>query len=171
MRAFVSSTHPATMTVVLYRVDERLIHGQVVLGWGRELRPDRYVVVDDALAESEWEQELYSLSVADEHDVVFASLADARASLLAWQTDGPRAVLLTRDVTTMADLAEGASVEGVEVNLGGIHHRPGRREVRPYLFLDDDDRAAVRRLVDAGARVTGRDLPAATRVGLDQLLA
>ena len=159
------------MTVVLFRVDERLIHGQVVLGWGRELRPDRYVVVDDALAESEWEQELYRLSVADEHDVVFATLAAALAAFPAWQADGGRTVVLTRDVTTMADLAEGGALDGAEVNLGGIHHRPGRREVRPYLFLDDEDRDAVRRLVDAGARVTGRDLPAATRVGLDQLLA
>ncbi|MBT8336884.1 MAG: PTS sugar transporter subunit IIB [Gemmatimonadetes bacterium] len=159
------------MTVVLYRVDERLIHGQVVLGWGRELRADRYVVVDDALADSEWEQELYRLSVADEHDVVFATLAAARAALPTWQVDGGRTVVLTRDVTTMADLAEGVATDGAEVNLGGIHHRPGRREVRPYLFLDDEDRDAVRRLVDAGTRVTGRDLPAATRVGLDQLLA
>ena len=44
--------------IVLFRVDERLIHGQVVIGWGHELRPERYVVVDDDLAESPWEQEL-----------------------------------------------------------------------------------------------------------------
>ena len=31
--------------LVLLRVDERLIHGQVVLGWGSALRPDRYIVV------------------------------------------------------------------------------------------------------------------------------
>jgi PTS system mannose-specific IIB component/fructoselysine and glucoselysine-specific PTS system IIB component len=159
------------MTVVLYRVDERLIHGQVVLGWGRELRPDRYVVVDDALAASEWEQDLYRLSVADEHEVVFATLEAARAALPGWQEDDVRTVLLTRDVPTMAELSVGGAMEGVEVNLGGIHHRPGRREVRPWLFFDDEDRAAVRRLADAGARVSGRDLPAATRVGLDHLLA
>ena len=39
------------MPVVLCRVDERLIHGQVVIGWGHELRPDRYVVVDDEIAD------------------------------------------------------------------------------------------------------------------------
>ena len=66
---------PVTMAIVLYRVDERLIHGQVVLGWGRELRPGRYVVVDDALAESEWEQELYRLSVAEENTVWLVQVA------------------------------------------------------------------------------------------------
>jgi PTS system mannose-specific IIB component/fructoselysine and glucoselysine-specific PTS system IIB component len=159
------------MTIVLYRVDERLIHGQVVLGWGRELRPDRFVVVDSALADSEWEQELYRLSVADEQAVIFATPASAAAELEGWKEDGVRTVLLTRDVETMAELAESGALDGVEVNLGGIHHRPGRREVRPYLFLGDEDRAAVRKLTEAGARVSGRDLPAAVRVGLDQLLA
>ena len=47
------------MPIVLFRVDERLIHGQVVVGWGSKLRPDRFLVVDAALATSEWEQELY----------------------------------------------------------------------------------------------------------------
>ena len=35
------------MPIVLYRIDERLIHGQVVVGWGGQLRPDLFVVVDE----------------------------------------------------------------------------------------------------------------------------
>ena len=45
------------MPVVLYRIDERLIHGQVVMGWGPQLAVEHYVVVDDELATSEWEQD------------------------------------------------------------------------------------------------------------------
>lgn len=159
------------MAILLFRVDERLIHGQVVLGWGGELRPGRYLVVDDELAASEWERDLYRLAVPDDVDVVFAGVDEARAALAGWRDDDRRSVLLTRDVTTMAALAEGGALEGAEINLGGIHHRPGRREVRSYLFLDDDDRAAVRVLEEAGARVSGRDLPGAVRVGLDQILS
>jgi PTS system mannose-specific IIB component/fructoselysine and glucoselysine-specific PTS system IIB component len=44
------------MSIVLFRVDERLIHGQVVVGWGAELHPDRIIVVDDEIAHSQWEQ-------------------------------------------------------------------------------------------------------------------
>ena len=52
------------MAIVLFRVDERLIPGQVVVGWGNQLHPDCFVVVDDDLAGSPWEQELYSLALA-----------------------------------------------------------------------------------------------------------
>jgi PTS system mannose-specific IIB component/fructoselysine and glucoselysine-specific PTS system IIB component len=158
------------MAILLYRVDERLIHGQVVLGWGVDLRPGRYIVVDDDLSASEWEQELYRLSVPDEVDVVFVDAATARSELPTWRGDVIRSVLLARDPATMASLAEGDSFAGVQINLGGIHHQPGRREVTSYLFLDDGDREAVRRMADAGATVTGQDLPGAHRVDLAHLL-
>ena len=54
------------MAIVLFRVDERLIHGQVVVGWGTRLHPNRIVVVDDDLAVSPWEQDLYTLGLPDD---------------------------------------------------------------------------------------------------------
>ncbi len=158
------------MPILLYRVDERLVHGQVVLGWGGDLRPQRYLVVDDDLAASEWEQDLYRLSLPDDVELEFASLASIRASLSDVRSDARRTILLTRDAATMSAVVEAGDFDDVEINLGGIHHRDGRREVASYLFLDDDDRAAVRRMSEAGANVSGRDLPGAPRVDLTQLL-
>ncbi len=159
------------MTIQLYRVDERLIHGQVVLGWGGRLSPARYLVVDNDLAASEWEQELYRLSLDEGAEVRFLTVAEARAGLPSWRGDAVRTVLLTRDLRTMLGLAEGGALEGEEVNLGGIHHAPGRVPVRSYLHLDAEDRARVARLDELGVRVSGRDLPDSLRVGLDALLA
>lgn len=159
------------MPILLRRVDERLIHGQVVVGWGNLLRPDHYLVVDDDLADSEWEQELYLLAVDDGVRVTFLSVSQARDAWAEWTGSDDRIVLIVRDVDTMRRLASGGRMQGDEVNLGGIHHAPGRIAVRPYLHLADADRDAVRELRDEGAKVTGRDLPGATPVPLSELLA
>jgi PTS system mannose-specific IIB component/fructoselysine and glucoselysine-specific PTS system IIB component len=158
------------MPIVLYRVDERLIHGQVVVGWGNELHPDRFVVVDDDLAGSPWEQELYSLALAPETEATFTTVDDARAQMSAWREGGDRIVLLTRDIATMVRLAADGFLRGEHVNLGGIHFAPGRRSFLPYLYLSDDERAEVRRLVDEGAAVSARDLPGTRKVDADQLM-
>jgi mannose/fructose/N-acetylgalactosamine-specific phosphotransferase system component IIB len=155
--------------IVLYRVDERLIHGQVVIGWGHALRPERFLLVDDELAQSEWEQDLYRLAVS-ESDVAFASVEEARRRLAEWRAAPTRSILLTRDVTTMRRLAEDGLLSGERVNLGGLHDAPGRRRVLPYLFVSDDDRAELSRLAEAGVEVSARDLPDATRVPLSSLL-
>ncbi len=158
------------MPIELYRVDERLIHGQVVVGWGARLRPQRYVVVDEELAFSEWERELYALGLPDDVEAVFVSPETAREALPSWRESESRTVLLTRDVQTMLEIAAGGLMEGETVNLGGLHAREGKREVLPYLYLGGGDREALRALEREGVRVSARDLPGSPAVSLDSLL-
>lgn len=158
------------MPIVLHRVDERLIHGQVVVGWGTQLHAGRIVVVDDDLAASDWEQELYCLGLPPEITPEFVSVERARELLGRWRAGRERVIVLTRDVSTMAALGDGGLLRGVEVNIGGIHHAPGRRQVLPYVFLSERETGALRDLAADGADVSARDLPATRRVTLDQLL-
>lgn len=157
------------MPIVLFRVDERLIHGQVVIGWGQQLRPDRYVVVDGQLAVSGWEQDLYRLGASNQ-EVLFVTVEEARARLAEWRGAPARSILLTRDIGTMRRLSEGRLLEGAHINLGGIHHGPGRDEVLTYLHLTDEDRDDLRAIEAEGAQITARDLPDTHRVGLGTLL-
>lgn len=157
------------MSIVLFRVDERLIHGQVVVGWS-QLHADQIIVVDDTLAASSWEQELYTMGLPSELQAHFVTTGAARAQLSDWQQSAHRIIVLTRDVRTMRDLAQGGTLRGAEVNIGGIHHATGRRQVLPYVFLSADEAEAITELADEGAAVGARDLPASRRVDLNALL-
>lgn len=158
------------MPIVLHRIDERLIHGQVVVGWGGQLHPERIVVVDDDLAASSWEQELYSLGLPPEVTAEFTSVQQARERLPQWRISRERVFLLTRDAATMAALARGGLLRGEEINVGGLHHSPGRRQALPYVFLSAEEEDALRNLAAGGAVVSARDLPTTRPVELDQLL-
>jgi PTS system mannose-specific IIB component/fructoselysine and glucoselysine-specific PTS system IIB component len=155
--------------IVLYRVDERLLHGQVVLGWGGQLAPERYIVVDDDLAKSTWEQDLYRLAIGDA-DVLFLSVQDARADVASWRADRRRCILVVRDIPTMLALARGGLLRGERLNLGGLHHGPGRTEVLNYLHLTPDDRRDLKAIEQEGMEVFARDLPDAHKVPLRTLL-
>jgi PTS system mannose-specific IIB component/fructoselysine and glucoselysine-specific PTS system IIB component len=159
------------MPLVLLRVDERLIHGQVIVGWGGPLRIERIVVADDALAESDWEQDLYRLGAPAAMQCEFVSVAAARECMGSWQTGGERVAVLLRDVNTLARLGADGVLAGQAVNLGGIHHASGRERVLPYLFLNPAERGELAALARSGAEIAARDLPGAQRVPLDELLA
>ncbi len=157
------------MSIVLFRVDERLIHGQVVVGWA-ELHPDRIVVVDDEIANSQWEQDLYAMGLPSEVTPSFEGVGEAREHLAHWRADGERVLVLTRDVATMRKLAEGGAMRGEEVNIGGIHYAPGRDAILPYVYLSASEKEAIRDLASEGVRITARDLPGARRFDLKELL-
>lgn len=159
------------MPIVLFRVDERLIHGQVVVGWGERLKMDRIIVVDDDLHSSSWEQELYCLGVPPSIDTLFVTVEEARRDLPHWRDDARRIVVLVRDLQTLARLAEGGLLRQEEVNLGGIHFATGRERVLPYLFLNREEFMALERIAATGAVLSARDLPGSRMVPLEDLLA
>jgi PTS system mannose-specific IIB component/fructoselysine and glucoselysine-specific PTS system IIB component len=69
----------------------------------------------------------------------------------------------------MHRLGRDRALAGEEINLGGIHHAPGRREVLPYVFLNEAETQELRALAREGALVSARDLPGTRRVPLEQL--
>jgi len=157
------------MAIVLCRVDDRLVHGQVVIGWGRPLGVEFIILVDEGVAASPWEQDLYRMAVPPEIDVRFATVAEAAPRLDEWQASGRRGLLLTGDVETMAALHRAAPAVVRRINLGGIHHRPGRRERLPYLYLTDEELGSLVALAASGAEITAQDLPTTPPVALRTL--
>ncbi len=157
------------MPILLARVDDRLIHGQVVIGWGRPLGADLIVLVDDQVAASSWEQELYRMAVSPEITVEFRGVADASARLAGWTTDARRIILLTGDFATMAALHLAAPEAVRRINLGGVHHRPGRRERLAYVYLSDEELRALNAVASTGAVITAQDLPTSAPVSLEAL--
>ena len=155
------------MSVVLYRIDDRLIHGQVVVGWGQATDAALIVLVDDEVRESAWEQELYRMGVPAEMEVVFAGVSEAIAAVAAWERDPRKGIVLTGDIDTMAALCAGApSVR--RVNVGGIHFRAGRIERLRYVYLTAEEAAALRALAESGVEVTAQDVPTVTPVPVSQ---
>lgn len=146
------------MSWLLHRIDDRLIHGQVLVAWGQRLDPARMYVVDDAVAASAWERQVF-LEAAPGFDVRVIGVAEAAA---AWGSESGAAggaFLLVRDLATAARLvAQGARPQAF--NLGGLHYAPGKAKVNEYVYLDDADREAARALLAAGVALEVQDVPA-----------
>ncbi len=157
------------MPIELYRIDDRLIHGQVVVGWGQPLDLRFIVLVDDDVAASEWEQELYRLGVPPGIEVHFDTVDTAALSLAGYGKDSRRGILLTKDIETMDRLAARAPTIR-EINLGGLHYRAGRVQKLRYVFLAADEEQVLRTLAGRGITITAQDVPAARPVPLDDLL-
>jgi PTS system mannose-specific IIB component/fructoselysine and glucoselysine-specific PTS system IIB component len=157
------------VSLLLYRIDDRLIHGQVVVGWGQPLELQFIVLVDDTVAAAEWEQELYRMGVPPEMEVYFHSADEAVAKLPKYQADSRRGLLLTGDIATMRKLVDGAHVDAV--NVGGIHSKSGRTQRLRYVFLSPDEETQLRQLAAHGATVTAQDVPGARPVSLEDLIA
>jgi mannose/fructose/N-acetylgalactosamine-specific phosphotransferase system component IIB len=157
------------VTLVLFRIDERLLHGQVIVGWGMRLGIDYYVVVDDDLAASEWEKDLYSAGLADGTPADFVSVSEAIERFDEFDECKGRGALLTRGTAEMRALARAGHLTGRRVNLGGLHAATGRSRALRYVHLSPEEIADLRGIHEASAGVTARDLPTGREVPLSEL--
>jgi mannose/fructose/N-acetylgalactosamine-specific phosphotransferase system component IIB len=114
--------------------------------------------------------ELYRMGVPPDMDIYFDAVETAAANLDRYQEDERRGLLLTGDITTMTRLVEAAD-DIRRVNVGGIHHRPGRTQRLRYVFLTPAEESQLRALAARNIEVTAQDVPAARPVPLDELLA
>ncbi|NOT32907.1 MAG: PTS transporter subunit IIB [Candidatus Eisenbacteria bacterium] len=147
------------MSWALVRIDDRLIHGQVVVAWGSRMQPRRIWVADDAAAADAWERELLA-GTAPGVEVRVVSIAEVAA---AWETEAAApepAFLLVRDLAAaLALVRAGAPVR--TMNIGGLHYAPGKTKVHESVYLDEHDRLQARALLGAGIRLDVQDVPAA----------
>jgi mannose/fructose/N-acetylgalactosamine-specific phosphotransferase system component IIB len=153
------------LSLLMARIDDRLVHGQVVIGCCEPLRARRLLLCDAAVAADPVLKGFFALATPEEialevHDVP-ASLA--RLEELERAGEAATTILLVARSTTMLRLCEGgATVE--RVHLGGAHARPGADELWPGFFLDLEDRAALRALLARGIEVQVQTVPGAACV-------
>lgn len=146
------------MSRTLFRVDERLIHGQVVVGWGRRLNASRIFVVSNSLSRAPIEQDIYRTGLPASIEAVFWNLDEAIKGLPAVLGSDESIIVLTEDLETMMRLASGG-VPIMEVNVGGMYAGEGRTRLLPYVWLSAQDEQRVRELEALGVRVVAQDLP------------
>src|SRR5438132_6145375 len=99
-------------------------------------------------------------------EVVIASTEEDLQQLADWERDPRVGILVAGDVDTLAALT--ANRHGVSrVNVGGVHHRPGRSERLRYVYLSDAEAAQLRKRAARGGEGTAQDGPAAVPVPLE----
>lgn len=144
--------------ISLIRIDDRLIHAQVVIGWGRVLHPDRIVIADDAVAGTDWEQSLYSAATPPEIKVSILTLEETVRQIKGGVFDQEKLIVLIghpQNVLRLMDL--GLEIE--TVNVGGLHYTKGKVKVLDHVYLDEGEKSALRELVKRGVTLEARALP------------
>jgi mannose/fructose/N-acetylgalactosamine-specific phosphotransferase system component IIB len=157
------------MPLCLVRIDDRLIHGQVVLGWARALKPDRILVANDRIAKNSWERKFYTSSVPSHIKVSFLGLEETARQLLNNLFKNESVMILIESVGDLYSIVE-LGVTLNEVNVGGLHYHEGAHEVLPYVFLTDEDKAFLRELVKRGVTLLAQDVPGNTPRNINSLV-
>ena len=146
------------MPIKLARIDDRLIHGQVVLGWVPVVKPDRIVVACNRVASSDWERRFYASCVPPEVRTSFFSVEEAAQQIVGEPYVNEQLLVLFESGEDAWKLVS-AGIAISEVNVGGLHYREGSVELLPFVFVTPEERTYLRELVKHGVTLSAQDVP------------
>ncbi|GFZ32716.1 hypothetical protein CSC2_32420 [Clostridium zeae] len=153
------------MNIVLARIDDRLIHGQVATIWSKETRCERIIVCNDEVAADPIRKTLLT-QVAPPG--VKASVVDVDKAIRVYQNpkyEGVRVLFLFTNPTDVLRMVEGG-VDIKSVNIGGMAFREGKKQVTSAVSVDQKDIDAFKALNAKGIELEIRKVVTDSKVDL-----
>ena len=158
------------MSTVLHRVDDRLIHGQIVAAWVPYTRATRIVIADDELPDNPLQSKIVRMAAPPKIRVEILPVHQA-VVFMAQQRSGPGLL------TIMLFAGLGAVIEALdaglcltELNLGNIHNAPGKIQLTDSISLNREEIGFLRRLREEDIRVYIQPVPTVPAIDIFALL-
>ncbi|MGI5213454.1 PTS system mannose/fructose/N-acetylgalactosamine-transporter subunit IIB [Plantactinospora sp. CA-290183] len=157
------------MTVQLIRVDDRLIHGQVVVGWTRSLGVDHIVVADDKVGADPLQSTLMRMAAPTGVGVTIMPVEAAAAALTGGEFDRAKVLVIVRGPIELSRLRS-AGLPFDTVNVGNVHTGPGRTKLTKEVYASPEELVVWRELAQAGVSLIAQWLPDQSRTDLGALV-
>lgn len=155
--------------IQLFRIDFRLIHGQVMTKWIKQVPTDRILIIDEELSKDDFMADIYRCAAPPN---ILVEILGQEASVAAWkenQFGEGNLMILVRNVKTALYLKEnGVGID--QIQIGGLGGSPGRIMVIPAVTLDSADADALEQIQDLGCRVYAHVVPSEPKVELKKLI-
>lgn len=153
------------MGIELVRIDDRLIHGQVVMAWSKAIAVKRMVVIDDKVAVDAIRKMLLETVAPPGVKVSVLTAAQGVEALHSQKFGNEKLLLLFTNPTTILTLIEG-NIPISKVNIGGMSFSQGKTQLTKAVSVGEEDRIAFKKLHELGIDLTIQILPNDTPVNI-----
>ncbi len=146
------------MPILLTRIDDRLIHGQVVVGWAQALKSNHIVVIDDDIAINEMQKFLFRMATPTDIKLSILTIKEAAEIIKKRGFDEDLTILLLKSPENAYKLIK-AGGKVSEINIGGMHFGEGKTQIFDAVFVDEKDMEYIKLIKNEGVAMEVRMVP------------
>lgn len=153
--------------LLLVRIDDRLIHGQVMTAWMKTLPAKQIIVIDNKVAKDDFM--LFVLQNAAPQGVKVVALSEDQAvEMLKEGLTVPSFILAKSPLSLKAIIEAGIDIKAV--NIGGMGMKAGRTTVYKNVSATDEERVCIKEFLDKGIDVAIQIIPSEKRFELKNIM-
>jgi len=140
------------MKIAMIRIDERLIHGQVTMGWARSSSANLILAVNDLVAKDEFQKKVMMMAAPVGATVEIYSIDDVMERFEHNTWPNATILLLLRNPVDMVRLVE-KGIKVSKVNVGGVRSPGATIKLTKEVSATPEELAAWKKLDEAGIRI------------------
>lgn len=155
--------------IVLTRIDDRLIHGQVMTSWLNYTSATKIMVVDDQSAEDQFLKKVLKNAVPANVGLGVFTAEKAAARLLKGFPAEDRVIVLVKYPKTVVDMMEkGVTFE--KLNIGGMGAAKNRTKFYKNISMSDEEREVIKKIIKSGCKTEIQIIAEDTPVDVAKLM-
>ncbi|MBL4930579.1 PTS galactosamine transporter subunit IIB [Clostridium paridis] len=147
-----------TPNILLTRIDNRLVHGQVGVTWTTTLGANLIIVADDEVAENTLQQQLMEVTAQSSGAGVRFFTLQKTIDVIHKAAEHQKIFIVVKSPREVRKLIEGG-VPIKEVNVGNMHFDKGKRQISKKVYVDDQDMEDLKAIKDMGVDIYIQDVP------------
>lgn len=153
--------------IVLTRIDNRLIHGQVATQWASSVNGNLILVANDKVANDSFRQSLMDMAAPSFCQTRYFTL-EKTINVIHKASDAQKIIIMCDSPSDVLTLVEGG-VPIKKVNIGNMHMAEGKRQVATVVAVDEVDVNAFRKLMELGVELEIRKVPSESSEDVQKL--
>lgn len=155
--------------VVLLRIDDRLLHGQIGKFWLKEVGADLVVVANDNISADKNEQKLMDLTCPIGTKTYYLSVDDAGNNLESLEEDKDALVIVESPKDAISLIKAGLKIDSI--NLGNMRNTSNKDKVNETVYVDDEDRKYLKEILATHKNLDIRTNPNDDLTDIDKLFS
>lgn len=156
------------MPIVLARIDDRLIHGQIVVGWVKYTGANRIILANDEVAKDTLLCNLIEVIVPPEIKASVHAVGDAVQEVRSSDKKERIIVLFSCPGDALQFVQQGINLKSI--NLGGMKFSPGKRQILRWISISQEDVKYLEELHRMGIELEARAVPTDKKVKIEEYL-
>ena len=155
--------------VVLLRIDDRLLHGQIGKFWLKEVGADLVVVANDNISADKNAQKLMDLTCPIGTKTYYLSVDDAGSNLETLEEDKDALVIVESPKDALSLIKAGLKIDSI--NLGNMRNTGNKDKVNETVYVDDEDRKYLKEILATHKNLDIRTNPNDELTDIDRLFS
>jgi PTS system mannose-specific IIB component len=155
--------------LVLVRIDDRLVHGQVMTAWLNYTGANKIVIVDDQTAKDQFMKSILEMVIPSGIKLEICGIEDGSV-LLRDKLDGKDKVIV---LVKSPEAVHGLVDKGVEIkalNIGGMGAKPGRQKLYKNITVSEEDKVLLKEMINSGVKVSVQIIPDEKEILVSKLI-